>query len=90
MLKYLAIIDYCNNAHDDYDDDGYHIFRYFLKGALKVLVDDEEITYEYVGHKPDGTEHWINGGAVESVKQLRSLHVDGWDIVRQWHAEQGT
>jgi len=90
MLKYLAILDYLNNSHDEYED-GYHLFEY-ENGILKVLVDDEAITYELISQTFEkGTlrflEVVLESGELQSVKQLRQLHQEGWKILERYESE---
>lgn len=48
MLKYLAILDYLNNSHDDYES-GWHCLwlpEWNHEGSLLVAVEDDLIRYE--------------------------------------------
>jgi|GEM_PF-4268457 len=83
MLSYLAIIDYCNNARDEYNE-GWHVFEYGDGGDLRVLIDDEAIAYELTTYHGE----IVASGELRSVKQLRELHNDGWKLIKDFIAEK--
>lgn len=92
MLKYLAILDYCNNAHDGYDplitpegtaieENGAHYFHLPNEVMLFVYVGEDAINYELLDAETEPFEK----GEITSLKQLRDLHVNGWKRLHQLH-----
>jgi len=90
MLKFLAILDYLNNAHDGYDplitpegvaieEMAAHYFHLPNELMFFVYVGEDAITYELL----DAESECFERGEITSLKQLRDLHVNGWKRLHQ-------